>query len=60
MKTWVAYATSVAVYIAITLFTKRLLTWNLALLYFIVTLDLLPAWYHRRRHASPSIRRVRS
>lgn len=50
MRMWLRYGVSVGVYIAITLVTKRLLTWNLALLYFITTLDLLPALYRRRRH----------
>jgi hypothetical protein len=42
------------VYITLTLFTKRLLTWNLALVYFVTTLDLLPALYQRRRR-NPAI-----
>jgi hypothetical protein len=49
VKTTVLYAISVLAYIAITLFTKRLLTWNLAMLYFVVTLDLLPRLYRRLR-----------
>ena len=40
VKTRLLYAASIVTYIVITLFTKRLLTWNLAMLYFIVTLDL--------------------
>ena len=43
------YVASVVTYIVITLFTKRLLTWNLAMLYFIVTIDLLPRLYRRIR-----------
>ena len=46
------YVASVVTYIVITLFTKRLLTWNLAMLYFIVTIDLLPRLYRRIRHGS--------
>ncbi len=49
MKTWILYGASVAAYIAITIFTKRLLTWNLAMLYFVVTLDLLPRGFRRVR-----------
>ena len=49
MKTWILYVASVAAYITITLFTKRLLTWNLAMLYFVVTLDLLPRVVRRAR-----------
>ena len=37
-----AYAVSVAGYILITLFTKQLVSWNRALLYFVVTLEVLP------------------
>lgn len=47
VRTRLLYATAVVAYIVITLFTKRLLTWNLAMLYFIVTLDLLPRLYRR-------------
>ena len=50
MRMWLRYGASVAVYIAISLFTKRLLAWNVGLLYFVTTLDLLPALYQRWRH----------
>jgi hypothetical protein len=49
VKTWLLYGASVVAYITITLFTKRLLTWNLAMLYFVVTLDLLPRGYRHLR-----------
>ncbi len=49
MRTRLLYAASVVAYIIITLFTKRLLTWNLAMLYFVVTIDLLPRLYRRIR-----------
>src|SRR4051794_10944258 len=45
MKVWVTYGLSMFVYIMITFFTKRLLSWNLALLYFVVTLEVLPRTY---------------
>ena len=38
----VTYALAIAVYIAIGFFTKKLLTWNLALLYFVVVLEFIP------------------
>ncbi len=50
MRTRLLYASSIIAYIVITFFTKRLLTWNLAMLYFIVTLDLLPRLYRRIFH----------
>ena len=49
MKTRLLYAASVLTYVAITFVTKRLLTWNLGMLYFVVTLDLLPRAYRRLR-----------
>lgn len=52
MKERLLYAASVTAYILITLFTKRLLTWNLAMLYFVVTIDLLPRLYRRVRFGS--------
>lgn len=52
MRTRLLYATSIVAYIVITFFTKRLLTWNLAMLYFIVTLDLLPRLFRRIRHGA--------
>lgn len=52
MKERLLYAASVTAYILITLFTKRLLTWNLAMLYFVVTIDLLPRLYRRLRYGS--------
>ena len=51
MKVWVTYGLSVLIYILITFVTKRLLTWNLALIYFVVTLEVLPRSYHRLRAA---------
>ena len=56
MKNRLLYAASVVTYIVITLFTKRLLTWNLAMLYFVVTIDLLPRLYRRVRTGGPSAR----
>lgn len=53
MRTWLIYVASVVAYITITLFTKRLLTWNLAMLYFVVTIDLLPRLYRRLRFGEP-------
>jgi hypothetical protein len=50
VRTWLLYLVSVAAYITITLFTKRLLTWNLAMLYFVVTIDLLPRGVRRVLH----------
>ena len=50
VKQRVLYAVSLTAYILITLFTKRLLTWNLAMLYFVVTIDLLPRLYRRVRY----------
>lgn len=41
-SSWIPYAISVAVYIGITFVTKHLLAWNLALIYFVTTIDLLP------------------
>ncbi len=52
MRTRLLYASSIIAYIVITFFTKRLLTWNLAMLYFIVTLDLLPRLYRRIFHGA--------
>lgn len=49
VRTCIAYGVAVVVYIVITLFTRRLLTWNLAMLYFVVTLDLLPRGFRRVR-----------
>ncbi len=49
MRAGLLYAASVVAYIVITLFTKRLLTWNLAMLYFVVTIDLMPRLYRRTR-----------
>ncbi|MDO8388897.1 MAG: hypothetical protein Q7V57_00285 [Actinomycetota bacterium] len=53
MKTRLIYGASVVAYITITLFTKKLLTWNLAMLYFVVTIDLLPRLYRRVRFGEP-------
>jgi hypothetical protein len=50
-RAWVMYGLSVLCYIAITFFTKRLLTWNLAMVYFVVTLEVLPRTYRRIRAA---------
>lgn len=50
MKVWLISIASVAVYITITLFTKKLLTWNLAMLYFVVTIDLVPRGIRRLLH----------
>ena len=50
MKIWLISIAAVAVYITITLFTKRLLTWNLAMLYFVVTIDLIPRGIRRVLH----------
>jgi len=50
VKVRLLYVASVAVYITITLFTKRLLTWNLAMLYFVVTIDLVPRGVRRLLH----------
>jgi hypothetical protein len=52
MKVWVSYGLAVFVYILITFFTKRLLSWNLALLYFVTTLEILPRAYRRLRPAT--------
>ena len=50
MRTWLVYVASVVAYITITLFTKKLLTWNLAMLYFVVTIDLVPRGIRRLLH----------
>ena len=55
MTTWLRYVAAVVVYIVITLFTKRLLTWNLAMLYFVVTLDLIPRAVQRLRGGSGAV-----
>jgi hypothetical protein len=49
VKVLVTYGLSVFCYIVITFFTKRLLSWNLALVYFVATLEVLPRTYHRLR-----------
>jgi hypothetical protein len=49
VRSGLRYVAAVVVYIVITLFTKRLLTWNLAMLYFVVTIDLLPRLARRVR-----------
>lgn len=36
------YGAAIALYIVIGVFTKRLLSWNLAFLYFLVVLEVLP------------------
>jgi hypothetical protein len=41
------YVLSIGTYIAISFFTKHLLSWNLALAYFLVTLEVLPRSYRR-------------
>ena len=55
MKIWLISIASVAVYITITLFTKKLLTWNLAMLYFVVTIDLVPRGIRRLLHRSEPV-----
>lgn len=52
MKIWLISIVAVVVYITITLFTKKLLTWNLAMLYFVVTIDLVPRGLRRLFHRS--------
>lgn len=43
MWLWLGYGASVAAYVVIGFFfTKGLMNWNRSLLYFLVTLDLLP------------------
>lgn len=43
----VTYGLAIVAYIVIGFFTKRLLTWNLAFLYFLVVLEFLPRLFRR-------------
>lgn len=49
-SSWMTYAVSVAVYIGVTFVTKHLLAWNLALIYFVTTIDLLPRLFRHIFH----------
>ena len=53
----ITYGLAIAAYIAIGFVTKKLLTWNLALLYFVVVLEFLPRLVRRvfRRGAPPAV-----
>jgi hypothetical protein len=47
---------AIAAYIAIGFVTKKLLTWNLALLYFVVVLEFLPRLVRRVfRRSAPEV-----
>lgn len=41
------YGAAIALYIVIALFTKRLLSWNLAFLYFVVVIEVIPRTVRR-------------
>ncbi len=41
------YSAAIALYIVIGLFTKRLLSWNLAFLYFVVVIEVIPRTVRR-------------
>lgn len=51
----VTYGLAIAAYIVIGFFTKKLLTWNLAFLYFLVVLEFVPRAVRHvtRRKSSP-------
>jgi hypothetical protein len=49
VRQWARYTLSVTLYIAISLFTKRLLAWNVGLLYYVVTLEVIPRALGRMR-----------
>ena len=53
----ITYSFAIAAYIAIGFVTKKLLTWNLALLYFVVVLEFLPRLVRRvfRRSAPEAV-----
>lgn len=41
------YSAAIALYIVIGLFTKRLLSWNLAFLYFVLVIEVIPRTVRR-------------
>lgn len=49
VKEWARYALAVAGYIALSLATKKYLTWTYGPTYFIVTLEVLPRTWRRLR-----------
>ena len=56
-STWLIYAASVAGYITLSLFTKRFMGWNFALVYFVTSIELI-TWLtlratRRRRSEQP-------
>ncbi len=44
---WLIYAASVAGYITLSIFTKRFMGWNFALVYFVSSIELI-TWLTRR------------
>lgn len=46
-KDLLIYGAAIALYIVIGLFTKRLLSWNLAFLYFVIVIEVIPRTVRR-------------
>jgi len=55
MKEWVRYALAVAGYVALSLVTKKYLTWTWGPTYFILTLEVLPRLWRRVRRRRPAV-----
>ena len=51
MRELLKYGLAVAVYIAISLYTKRLLTWTNGPLYFLTTLEISPLAFRQFRQS---------
>jgi len=50
VKEFVRYGIAVCLYIALSLVTKRFLTWTWGPIYFIVVLEVVPRLFNRLRH----------